>query len=69
MFDHPMLKSKDKHVNSDILNSADASVELEYPCHSKISMPSMDYHRNGACILVVAIKCTYDEGLLLVINA
>ena len=49
MVDLPMPKAKDNKINTEILDSALTSVELDYLCHSKMFVPSMDQPRHGAC--------------------
>ena len=67
--DLPAPKAKDKQINTEMLDATVVSGELDYLCHSKNSVPSIDHPVNGACVFTAAIKWTYDEGLLLVINA
>ena len=51
MFDLPIPKSRDNNISQETLDSAVTLGELDYPCHSKMSVPSIDQPRHDACVL------------------
>ena len=51
-----------------VLDDSIASGDVDLLCHSKKPMPSMDQPVYGSYAFTVAVKLTWDDGLLKLIN-
>ena len=68
MVDFPIPKAKDKEIDENILDSAVVSGEIDYMCHSKRFIISIDQAGYRSCVINSSRKLNWDEVLLLVIN-
>ena len=68
IIDFLIPRNECKQVNESILDDTVASKDLDYLCHSKKSVLSMDRPRNVACVVATSKKWIWDEGLLKLIS-